>query len=581
LSSGAIHRIGGARRRVRHLREAPLHWGDDARGMDARARAHPLLIAEAALLAVLLLVRAAGAAGTVHAGSADYAAAAAVAAAAVALIALANAPLALCWLAAGAPHRYAAVLRDARDPVGVACAAMLPPLLAAPPAAAAQVPAPHAAVMLCCAGAVALLMAAHASPRGVAMIAALVAVAAKREGLLAIDSKQQPVGAGMMTLAAAAAVAAALPLMTDALLRGAPKSFTFAEAFLSAGLLLCALAVAAGSRHQDKLVVPWRHVDAGHEVSRSALLAAVLAAVFLLPLALRIRLAGRYAIKARVRPELVLSSGVLLVVLVTYLHARFAVLGSEPLVFVAGYILLSGAASHFRLALLAYWCVVLVLALFLFPPHSLGVSRNVARKAYHLLAVALFLPALYLDRGFLGFSMAIALVVMLLAEAARVCGGFGRVGAAVSDVTHALVDDRDSGPFVLTHIYLLVGCAWPVWITSATAAAPQHAGVAAASGVLVLGVLDAVASAAGATFGRTRWPNSEKTVEGSLAGSATCAVSALAWAFLTGTLQSPQNAAWICVVAALSAMLEAFTAQIDNLVLPIFFFGLCKTFGIR
>ncbi|KAG0006681.1 hypothetical protein BGZ65_005236, partial [Modicella reniformis] len=72
------------------------------------------------------------------------------------------------------------------------------------------------------------------------------------------------------------------------------------------------------------------------------------------------------------------------------------------------------------------------------------------------------------------------------------------------------LDARDCGPIILSHLYLLMGCAAPVWL------AEQNI-LAGLSGIFALGVGDAMASIVGKRFGRHRWPGTVKTVEGTVA----------------------------------------------------------------
>lgn len=72
------------------------------------------------------------------------------------------------------------------------------------------------------------------------------------------------------------------------------------------------------------------------------------------------------------------------------------------------------------------------------------------------------------------------------------------------------LDGRDGGPIILSHLYLLMGCATPVWLA-------EHHILAGLSGIFSLGVGDAMASIVGKRFGRHRWPGTIKTVEGTIA----------------------------------------------------------------
>ncbi len=92
--------------------------------------------------------------------------------------------------------------------------------------------------------------------------------------------------------------------------------------------------------------------------------------------------------------------------------------------------------------------------------------------------------------------------------------------------------------------------------------------VAMLSAILSLGVGDAAASLIGSRFGVHHWPRSQKTLEGTCA----CVVMQLVALLLLTSLTSVHFTSWIGIVASivLTSLFEAFTTQIDNLVLPVF-----------
>lgn len=92
-------------------------------------------------------------------------------------------------------------------------------------------------------------------------------------------------------------------------------------------------------------------------------------------------------------------------------------------------------------------------------------------------------------------------------------------GAALHVFMSEFTDHKDSGPVILSHFYLLTGCAAPLWLEGDSSIIHQ-------TGVLVLGVGDALASVVGRRYGRVYWPGSCKTVEGSLAFFASITFSA-------------------------------------------------------
>jgi len=62
------------------------------------------------------------------------------------------------------------------------------------------------------------------------------------------------------------------------------------------------------------------------------------------------------------------------------------------------------------------------------------------------------------------------------------------LGSVIESFIGSFVDSRDQGIVVLSHMYLLLACAVPVW--SAGVVAPTHA-LVAYSGLIVVGIGDA------------------------------------------------------------------------------------------
>lgn len=194
-------------------------------------------------------------------------------------------------------------------------------------------------------------------------------------------------------------------------------------------------------------------------------------------------------------------------------------------------------------------------------------------------------------------------------------------GAHLQQFMEPFVDRRDQGVAVLTHMYLLLGCAIPIWCdvvlrtvsresdenkqprqalqptmlpfsglvstTWAHSYVSHHdacdsiklANVNRACFVawltlllclvvqLSIGVLDSLAAVFGKRYGRTKWPGTSKTVEGTLCAIAgTLAVAHAINAFICG---GQAHWAGIGVPVVIVALLEACTQQIDNLVLPV------------
>lgn len=244
------------------------------------------------------------------------------------------------------------------------------------------------------------------------------------------------------------------------------------------------------------------------------------------------------------------------------------------------------------------------------------------RKVFHFVCVIMFIPALLLgdrspspllDISFIGtdgsifmevaFSFAFAL--LLLIEALRY-SRFPLLGGAVDRYMTSFLDERDQGEVILSHLYLLIGCAIPVWWSSSHAFHP----LGPFSGLLMLGIGDSMvttflsrillgcysfssilspqASIVGIKIGRLKWRGLNKTIEGSLGAFLSVLLSSLL--ILQFTQHSPFFFSLIGFSSLLltigcACLMEAFCTQNDNLVLPFYFecllaasFSLLKVF---
>ncbi|KAJ1998333.1 dolichol kinase [Coemansia thaxteri] len=226
-------------------------------------------------------------------------------------------------------------------------------------------------------------------------------------------------------------------------------------------------------------------------------------------------------------------------------------------------------ATRAPAAVAAYWAALLAGAAFC---ASRGWARGAAasrlalharRKAWHFLAALLFVPAHLAAPQLLRVALAGALAAFAGAESMRVLGA-GPLAPAITEFVRRFADHRDAGPAVTAHFALLLGCALPAWLGGRSA-------VAALAGVVALGVADSAASLAGLCFGRTRWPASRKTAEGSAAFAASLL---LAVAALRALARDPAPLAGDVVLSLALAALEALTEQNDNAVVPLCMYAL-------
>ncbi|EJF64580.1 hypothetical protein DICSQDRAFT_133331 [Dichomitus squalens LYAD-421 SS1] len=197
--------------------------------------------------------------------------------------------------------------------------------------------------------------------------------------------------------------------------------------------------------------------------------------------------------------------------------------------------------------------------------HVPTLSVNARRKFFHALAVVMFVPGIAVDAAFTHLAFSGAFALFTFTEYVRYFALYP-FGAAVHVFMNEFLDSKDGGTAILSHFYLLTGCANSVWFEGPSRL-PQF------TGTLVLGVGDALASIVGKRLGRYRWfAANPKTIEGS--AGFVVSVSVCAWLLrVFGTVEDfsiPRFA----MVAGLAGGLEAFSVQNDNLTLPLYMWAM-------
>ncbi|CAE6516178.1 unnamed protein product [Rhizoctonia solani] len=192
--------------------------------------------------------------------------------------------------------------------------------------------------------------------------------------------------------------------------------------------------------------------------------------------------------------------------------------------------------------------------------HVPTLSRNGRRKFFHALAVLMFVPGISWDPAFTHLAFSLAFSLFTFSEYIRYFAIYP-FGAAVHVFLSEFLDEKDGGTAILSHFYLLTGCALPLWLES-----PWR--VLGMAGVIVLGVGDALASIIGKRLGFSRWfPSSSKTLEGTVAFAVS--VFACNWMVAAQEFTSVHIDHMGCAVI-MTALLEALSKQNDNLTIPLY-----------
>ncbi|KAL2025074.1 hypothetical protein VTK56DRAFT_76 [Thermocarpiscus australiensis] len=281
--------------------------------------------------------------------------------------------------------------------------------------------------------------------------------------------------------------------------------------------------------------------------------------------------------------------------------------------------------ANTRLLLSAYWLAVLVTGLALVVRLSAICEVDTRRKVFHFLMVAMLLPAVYLDPAFAALALALVLAVFLLLDLLR-ASQLPPLSRPLAAFLAPYVDGRDlRGPVVISHMFLLVGCAVPLWLSLASL---PRAGegplmgwevpsreVSMVSGVVCVGLGDAAASLVGRRWGRRKWLwGGGKSIEGSVAFAVAVFVGlmgAAVWLRVGGwpvasaeagessgpvsgfdSLMSALDPArawpWLraemsktAVCASLASLTEAvLTGGNDNVIVPVVLWGCVKSLGV-
>jgi dolichol kinase len=214
---------------------------------------------------------------------------------------------------------------------------------------------------------------------------------------------------------------------------------------------------------------------------------------------------------------------------------------------------------------LLYWAVTLLILMFLAPDGSK--NPVVARKWFHFIAVLLFGPVTVAAPQLQSMSFAIAASLLLVVECIRSnCPCVNMFYQKYLDTAKG--EGESSEQIVVSHLALILGCAAPLWVAECVGLGNENQSfrlVTSLWGVITLGIGDAMGAVIGTSCGRLRWGHN-RTVEGSLA-----MFLSMQYACSRLSVEIERDAMsylWTSAIAMVT-VLEAFTLQLDNLILPL------------
>ncbi|KAI1451997.1 hypothetical protein F4805DRAFT_471197 [Annulohypoxylon moriforme] len=258
--------------------------------------------------------------------------------------------------------------------------------------------------------------------------------------------------------------------------------------------------------------------------------------------------------------------------------------------------------ANTRLALSAYFVSIIAVGLVVVFRLSPIYEVDTRRKVFHFMMVAMFLPSTYIDPAFAALALSIVLAIFLLLDLLR-ASQLPPLSKPLASFLAPYVDGRDlRGPVVISHIFLLIGCAIPLWLSLGSLPRtgtgflegwelPSRE-VSMVSGVVCVGLGDAAASLIGRRYGQRKWLwGGGKSLEGSIAfafavfvglTAARLWLHAGAWPSTNDNLDSWGTAAQkMGICAATASLTEAvLTGGNDNVIVPVVLWTCVKSLGI-
>ncbi|KAM0335664.1 hypothetical protein ACHAQA_000713 [Verticillium albo-atrum] len=263
--------------------------------------------------------------------------------------------------------------------------------------------------------------------------------------------------------------------------------------------------------------------------------------------------------------------------------------------------------ANTRLIIGAYWLVVIAFGLTVVVNLDPKFEVDTRRKVFHFMMVAMILPSTYVDPVFVGLALSFALAIFLVIDLLR-ASQLPPLSRPIASFLTPYVDGRDNkGPVVISHIFLLIGCAIPLWLALATIPRSQTSSleddplagwevptreVSMVAGVICVGLGDAAASLIGRRYGHKKWIwGGGKSLEGSVAFAAAVFVGLMAattWLRVGGwPVAAEQQTSWPVaarnagVCGTMASLTEAvLTGGNDNVIVPIVLWTCVKSLGV-
>ncbi|KAK6219975.1 cytidylyltransferase [Colletotrichum tabaci] len=258
--------------------------------------------------------------------------------------------------------------------------------------------------------------------------------------------------------------------------------------------------------------------------------------------------------------------------------------------------------ANTRLLMSAYWLAIVVVGLTVVIRLDPKYEVDTRRKVFHFMMVGMFLPATYIDPVFAALALSLVLAIFLILDLLR-ASQLPPLSRPIASFLTPYVDGRDhKGPVVISHLFLLIGCAIPLWLSLATL--PRTGSgyltgwevptreVSMVAGVICVGLGDAAASLIGRRYGHRKWVwGGGKSLEGSVAFAMAVFLGLMAattWLRVGGwPVADEQQVAWPAAArnagfcASIASLTEAvLTGGNDNVIVPVVLWTCVKSIGV-
>ncbi|SCU94968.1 LADA_0G12596g1_1 [Lachancea dasiensis] len=231
----------------------------------------------------------------------------------------------------------------------------------------------------------------------------------------------------------------------------------------------------------------------------------------------------------------------------------FEIQGLNPAVWLYDYII----SSPVRMKITLGWFCGLALLIPNIMILKSNFSLNSSRKIWHFIILGLIVPPLKQDPEFVKIALAGTTVIFLAVEYLRYLK-LAPFGEYLDTKLRSFADFRDErGPIIISYIYLIIGVATPILLNDSLV------------GVISLGVGDSLASIVGSRWGRSRWPGTNKTIEGTLAFISATSICSLGFKYLLGEFKDVPSLKLV-LICVFSGLLEGNSVLNDNILIPSF-----------